>query len=216
MSNWFKKSKSEIVLYHTSDIPYYINSEYVLLCNNNLLSEELTKIDNFIGFSVNYQKINRYSANYWCLKEFPYKIPTESIVKFCNKGCKNNIQDNSVNIGIVKFSYLESLSHEKSCDLMDEYDKVFALSYDDDLIEDNERTFLSQIDNHFHDMNWHTAILNILNDTCLHTTRGQEWTQDIPDLNLEIYGITKMQEWDEIFSVLDDFSVSDKISCVIK
>ncbi len=212
MASWLKKSSNEITLYHTSELPYYIADDHILICNNNLLTEDHLKIDNHIAFCVNRQMVKRQSANYWRLVSFPHKVDKTKIISvFNNSKITQNTDRESLLVVAIKASYANSVSEQNLYDIVEHYDKSFLLYKTAGAI-----STVPIADESFCCESWHGAILNILDNLCIASTRNENWVRNIPDITLEVYGIEDNEDLDSLHQTLVDFNLLDKIDLSIR
>ena len=210
MSSWLKKSYNELLLYHTSEIPYFVTDGYVIICDTNAFTEDKNEMDNHIGFYLKKSLAKRLSANYWKTTTFPLKISKNKIVYLVNNGNKPESDSSKIKIAMLKSSYTKKLGSEDIYNIIDNYDKSFLFSKQ--LISDDSVRVASNIVNdHIIYGSWHSLILNILDKVCLSQNRESNWIRDIPDVSLDVYGIKNASDLDALKSAINDFDLSDKI-----
>jgi hypothetical protein len=216
MSSWLKKSNSDLILYHTSDLPYVIKDDFVLICDNNMFSETEYKTRNYIGFAVKQKLAKRLTTFYWRLEEFPIKISTNKVLHVFNENKIRHQNRDHKKIATFKDCYVKYLNAENIENILDSYDKTYLLSKNS-----TSNTQILEIgdmfDDHFYYGNsWYTAIVNILDKICISSYRGKNWLDNIPSMTLDVYGIKDFTETDSIRKVLEELDITDKIDFVIK
>lgn len=216
MSSWLKKSNSELFLYHTSDLPYVITNEFVLICDNNMFSETEYKTGNHIGIMINNKKAKRITTYHWCLNNFPIKVATKKVISVHNENKQKTKRQEHTVIATFKDCYIKNLSTDHMETLLNNYDKTYLLSKnatsDAKILEAGEL-----FDEHFYyGKSWYTAIVNILDKVCLSHYRGKNWLENMPQITLDIYGIKQFSETDEIRKVLEDLKISEKVDFVVR
>jgi len=217
MASWLKKTSNRIELYHTSELPYPITDNEVWLCDNNMMTEHLDETDNYLGFSVKRNMVKRQSANYWRLKQFPYRISRKNIITLSNNEQNREDQETeTIRVAAVKCSYVHRLSNQSMVNLANNYDKSFLL-FKTASSDDRIRMASSILDEQIaYGSCWHLAILNMLNKLCLSSSRSTNWIQNIPDLTIELYGIKNGKELGRVYRAIDDFNINDKVDLIVK
>jgi len=210
---WLKKTASTTVLYHTSEIPYFLCDEYAIICDNNRFTDNIIRSDNYCGIIIPKTAIKRICSNSWCIKEFPAKIESSNIEYLFNR--PKNTQSDVSDVDILIFAaegvssaYLKGI--EK---LSSEYDHTFMVSQEpvanevlremDDVIGE---------DNHFYctGKSWHNPIISILDVICNEKSRDTNWGKNIPDTEITIAGL-RGQDLEKVDDTIKDLNLTDKI-----
>lgn len=213
--SWLKKTKNEVVLYHSSPSPYIINDNGVWICDGNLFPEKETDIDNHMCFSINNNKVKRQSTYFWNCIEFPVKISASKIHNIHNKP-SNDIVEEKIRAAIYKEYYIRTVSNDELEDVGNTYDKSFLVTKTASLSEKCNK-ISDQITSHIvYDGLWQVALVNILDNVCLTDKRNKNWHKKIPDISLDIYGIREIAELDNIKDVIVQWGISEKFDISVK
>jgi len=218
MASWLKKTTNETTIHHTSDIPYFLTDEFALICDNNIFTEKLAETDSYMSFKINKNLIKRQSANYLYLTCFPFKVANEKIEFIHNdkKEISNSERPNRVSIALINASYAERKRQNEISNLVENYDKSFIFSKNA-MSDEKIHAMDFLVNEHIlHGGSWHKAILSILDRLCLSSSRSVNWTKDIPDIMIELYGIRDFSKIEQIKKAFIDFDIEDKIDLIIK
>ena len=213
MASWYKKSSSEFILYHSSELPYPILDNKILICSDNLFTEHASNVENEAAISVNKKLIKRQSAHYWESLSFPLLIEKEKRIFVRNK-CFKKFENESVKVGLFKSSFVKK-RYYKSYDFVEQYDNSYLISKtassDPDVI-----TFSEMVDDFFCCSSWCCAVLNIINNLCKSSERKNNWTKNIADITLEVYGIKNEKELDKLKNSIELLGATEKIEVLIR
>jgi len=212
MASWLKKSKNEIIIHQTSDLPYPWDEQGTFLCDENIFQEHKIRIGHHISFKINRKFAKRLSASCWRLKKFPMRIRTADIECVVNQNTDPNHDISK--IVILKSAFVKTAGKDTISDLVEGYDLSYILSKN--TTSDSKIHAIDfWVDGHIQSGDsWHRTILHLLDKLCLGSSRNKNWTCNIPETTLKIHGIEQMSEWDEVKKAVDDFKVNDKIDLI--
>lgn len=213
--SWYKKSNSEIILYHTSEMPYYIDDEGAIICTDNFLTEEKKQLDNYIILKGNRKIANRQSAVGWFLKPFPAKIMSKKIISIHNKPQRQHSSDDLLHLAVLRPRFVKRAKQNDIFDIIETYDKSYYVSR---ASSSNEKTreICNIVDDSICCSSWHSAVLSLVNGLCCSSQRKKNWTKNIPDLVIDIYGISSIKDLDRLHKAIEDFKLLDKIEISTK
>lgn len=216
---WFKKFQSTN-LYQSSDIPYVILDNHVLLCFDNLYS---TRKENNSEFSISFQadkkQITTQSATLYRLNTFPEKIKLNNVdfvnnikVSQLKKNAKKTIDSES--IALVNYVMLKRMSDRKFDNFtnqMSDYDHKFLLTNDKlgymCLKTDNILKYIYHSNN-----NWHKTCAEIAYNISIDEPKDINWTKNIPSLDIYCFGLQDRDIIKKIGSSFNDMGINSCIS----
>lgn len=200
-------------LYQSSDIPYVISENEVILCFDNsfALSKSLAvSNDHQICFRANKSNLERQSANFYRFSNFPVSIKFNDIIYLDNTIIEGRIiknvspqRDDTLFISLIKQSYLDNLSSfQRFVEQLDAYDHTFILLTDD--ISPEVRLLDEMVTVIPKTNDWGRICVTIANTVCKTRSRKYAWTQCAPGISLDCYG---MDDSDETCALNDMFSL---------
>lgn len=214
--SWLNKIKP-VTLYQSSDLPYVIMENGVRLCFDNFYALREEKSDFNIVFQTHRNSLIRQSANYYRFKEFPTIIPFDNILKLDNTVIKGHLLKHArvlnkepISVSLIKSSYIDNMDDEKLSDFADsleEYTKNFILVTDDDLT--SQTRLLEDISEIIRHTDYYRTCVSMSHSVCPLKNRKYGWTQSVPDLSLDCYGLSDSEEKDHINDALDYIGITN-------
>lgn len=207
MGSWLKRQQP-ISLHHSSDIPYVILEDGVLLCFDNCFSEQKSRSEYQLSLFANKNELKRISTHFYRFSKFPTLIPFDRIIDLNNviKDGKINkfipISDDSMkDINII---ISDNFDLDSELEDVPDVDETFILGKED--ITDSIRSVsdIAQIIMH---QDWYRTAVQITDQMCANTKRKYCWTKSSPELEIHCYGLMDREEIDDINKCFDDIGV---------
>ena len=207
MGSWLKR-QHPLTLYHSSDIPYVILEEGVLLCFDNCFSEKENKSEYYLKLSVNKNELNRISTHFYRFIQFPVLIPFEHILNL-----NNIIENGQVNKTMppadedtkdINIIISDNFDLDLDLNRMSDVDETFVLGKDD--ITDSIRNVsdMAQIITH---QDWHRTAVQVTDQMCTYNKRKYCWTKSSPELSIYCYGLSDTEEMNDVNRCFDDIGI---------
>ncbi len=208
--SWLKRIEP-VVLRQSSDIPYIVLDDGILLCFNNYYGEKVDEGDYFISLYASKNKLKRASTNYYSFKQFPTEIAFCDIIELDNntiiegriiKSAAEVVGDPK-GIAVVKMSYVRRLKDDEFqefVDGIDNYHKTFLLIGEN---IDPQARLLSDITHMIPHQNWIRTSTIIAHNTCDRLDRKYCWSKSIPEITIACYGFQDTDEMDSFVKALE-------------
>ncbi len=207
--SWLKRIEP-VILRQSSDIPYVVLDDGVLLCFTNYYGEHIDTGDYHISFYANRNKLKRASTNFFSFKTFPFKVTFQDIIELDDTVIEGRIIKSSSEvigdpkeISVVKMSYIRHLEDEQFQDFVDsieDYDRMFLLVGD---TIDPQARLLSDMVHMIPHQQWIRTGVTIANAICDKPDRKYCWSKSIPEVNISCYGFQDVEEMDEFRESLE-------------
>jgi len=214
--SWLKRIEP-VIIAQSSDVPFVIKEDGVLLCFDNYYYTEMDKSDHFIKLTASKSDLGQQSTNCLYFKTFPRLIPFEDIIVLDNVIAEGHIikrasfqVEEPKKILLIKSAYLQDLKDEEFQELVetiDDFDESFLLTEEE--LSPQDRILESMMHTVYHSC-WYKTCASILDQSLTNKNRKYCWTKSAPELSLTIHGMKNSEEYSEISSCLEDIDVSEK------
>lgn len=213
--SWINKIKP-VVLYQSSDLPFVILDNGVKLCYDNFYSIKPEHSEFNLSFKAHKNKLFRQSTNYYKFKNFPVTIPFEDVIQLDKSIIKGHLLKHAkailrepITISLIKSNYLENMDDENLsvfADQLDEYSKNFLLVGDD---LSSQIHLLEDISHIIHHADYYRTAVTMAHYICPSKYRKFCWTQYIPDLTVNCFGLENSEEKDQIGEALEYIGITN-------
>lgn len=215
--SWLKRIQP-VILHQSSDTPYVILEDGIVLCFNNTYSDFPEKEKYNLSFKVNRYDIKRTSSHYFEMKNFPSVIPFGNVISYDNTVLDGKIikqaitkYDDSRNISLIMSSFISKLNDQRFNDITEvisNSDYSFLLTGKN---LDPQTRLLGDIVSSiiYHNKDWGRTCVNIVDHVCDHKNRRYCWTKSSPDLNISCYGLKNADDMSSIQDTLQLIGLND-------
>ena len=212
---WLKKQQP-IQLYQSSELPYVILEDGVKLCFDNCYGINPDASDHKINFRASASMLRRINTYFYRLAKFPCTIPLSDIVSLDDaviegRTIKHTIASLSEfkTVAVVKSRYIRNISDVELSelnDVLDGFDHRFILV--GEVIDPQVRLFEGMADIIPHH-DWFRTAVSIAHKMAEKTERKYCWTHSVPDLNISCFGMSNVDEIQDISTAFDTIGVAN-------
>ena len=195
---WLKKQQP-IKLYQSSDLPYVVLEDGVLLCYDNCYGESKENYEHNLCFVESSSNLNRLNTYFYKLGSFPVVVPFFKILELDDciiegrviKTATDSTGD-PVTIALIKSDYIRSSENlDELNDMMDSYD--FSIILTNEIIDPQVRLFEDTACLVVHD-DWYKTSVFIANKISKASHRKYCWTKRVPEISIDCYGIKEADD----------------------
>lgn len=191
MSSWLAR-QHPLTLTQSSDLPFIIREDGILLCFDNCYSEAPVHDTYNIAFRAPKHELERQSTNYFRFVKFPKLVPFEDVIELDDTIRDGRLRrdryytpDEPQKIAVIRGAFLAR--NYKSIDY-DNFDQIFVVVKEKVPDGAYEIRDVAEV---VHHLSWPRTVVTMLHSLCNHSFRGYCWTKSVPELTVNCLGLKR-------------------------